>query len=79
LSAAPGTLNLQRVTYMLQTDKWVLGFLRPPKSVPLAKIGSAERAMVEGEWTLIGLHPSANSFISGHASGASDAANFPAN
>jgi hypothetical protein len=78
-SAAHSGVNLQRVTYMLQTDKWVLGFLRPPKSIPLAKIGSAERAMVEGEWTLIGLHPSANSFISGHASGAASGMNFPAN
>jgi hypothetical protein len=78
-SAAIGTLNLQRVTYAIQSDKWVLGFLRPPKTIPLAKIGSAERGMVEGEWTLICLHPSANAWISGHASGASDASNFPAN
>lgn len=77
-SAAAGTANLQRVTFMIQSDKWVLGFLRPPKNVPLAKIGSSERAMVEGEWTLICMHPSANSFLSGHTSGAF-ADNFPAN
>jgi hypothetical protein len=77
-SAAPGTLNLQRVTYFLQSDKWILGFLRPPKNIPLAKIGSAERGMIEGEWTLICMHPSANSFISGHASGL-DANNFSTN
>jgi hypothetical protein len=71
--------NLQRVTYVLQMDKWVLGFLRPPKNTPLAKIGSSERAMVEGEWTLVALHPSANSFVSGHASGSSFGANFPSN
>jgi hypothetical protein len=77
-SAAPGTLNLQRVTHFLQSDKWAIGFLRPPKNVPLAKIGSSERAMVEGEWTLICRHPSANSFASGHTSGAF-ADNFPSN
>jgi len=77
-SAGPVTVNLQRVTFMLQSDKWVLGFLRPPRNIPLAKIGSSERAMVEGEWTLICLHPSANSYISGHTSGTfSD--NFPSN
>ena len=69
VSGALGVQNLQRVTYMLQSDKWLVGFLRPPKNVPLAKIGSSERAMVEGEWTLICLHPSANSFVSGHHSG----------
>ncbi len=78
-SAAAGTVNNQQRTAVIQSDKWVLGFLRPPRNIPLAKIGSSERAMVEGEWTLICLHPSANSFISGHSSGASDAANFPAN
>lgn len=77
-SAAPGTRNLQRVTYAIQSDMWVLGFLRPPKNVPLAKIGSSERAMVEGEWTLICRHPSANSFVSGHASG-TYGDNFPTN
>jgi len=77
-SAAPGTLNLQRVSYCLQSDKWVIGFLRPPKNIPLAKTGSSEKAMVEGEWTLICLHPSANAFVSGHHSGTfSD--NFPSN
>jgi hypothetical protein len=35
--------------------------------------------MVEGEWTLICLHPSANSFVSGHASGSAFADNFPSN
>jgi uncharacterized protein DUF5309 len=75
-SAASGANNLQRVTMMIQSDKWLLGFLRPPRNVPLAKIGSSERAMVEGEWTLIALHPSANSFVSGHASGTG---NFPLN
>jgi hypothetical protein len=68
-SAAPSSTNLQTCTFLIQSDKWVLGFLRPPKNVPLAKVGSSEKAMVEGEWTLIGLHPSANSFLSGHASG----------
>lgn len=77
-SAAVGTVNLQRITLCLQSDKWVLGFLRPPKNVPLAKIGSSERAMVEGEWTLICLHPSANSFVSGHRAG-TFADNFPSN
>ncbi len=78
-SAAPGTANLQRVTFALQSDKWVIGFLRPPKNIPISKVGSSERAMIEGEWTLICLHPSANSFVSGHRSGSSDADNFPAN
>lgn len=77
-SAAPTTVNNQRRTAVIQSDKWLLGFLRPPKNVPLAKVGSSERAMVEGEWTLICLHPSANSFTSGHAAGTfSD--NFPSN
>jgi hypothetical protein len=75
-SAASGANNVQTVTMMIQSDKWLLGFLRPPRNVPLAKIGSSERAMVEGEWTLIALHPSANSFVSGHASGTG---NFPLN
>lgn len=77
-SANPNSANLQRVTFLLQSDKWVLGFLRPPRNVPLAKIGSSERAMVEGEWTLVCLHPSANSFVSGHHSGVY-ASNFPTN
>ncbi len=77
-SAAPGTNNLQTVTFAVQSDKWIMGFLRPPRNVPLAKIGSSERAMVEGEWTLISMHPSASTFVSGHASGTySD--NFPVN
>lgn len=78
-SAAVGTLNYQRRTAMIQSDKWVIGFLRPPKNIPLAKIGSSERAMIEGEWTLISLHPSANTFVTGHASGSSFNDNFPAN
>lgn len=78
-SAAPGTVNLQRVTYVLQMDRWVLGWMRPPKNTPLAKLGSSEKSMVEGEWTLICLHPSANSFVSGHASGSAFADNFPSN
>ena len=77
-SSSVNGVNLQTVTLLLQSDKWVLGFLRPPKNVPLSKIGSSERAMVEGEWTLIGLHPSANSYLSGHASG-TFADSFPAN
>lgn len=75
-SAAPGSLNLQQQTLLIQSDKWLLGFLRPPKNIPLAKIGSSEKAMVEGAWTLIALHPSANAFVSGHASGTG---NFPTN
>lgn len=75
-SAASGANNVQTVTMMIQSDKWLLGFLRPPRNIPLAKIGSSERAMVEGEWTLIALHPSANAYVSGHASGAG---NFPLN
>lgn len=75
-SAGPGSVNVQRATFMIQADKWLIGFLRPPKNVPLAKDGSAEKAMVEGEWTLICMHPSANAFISGHASGVG---NFPSN
>jgi len=75
-SAASGANNVQGVTMMIQSDKWLLGFLRPPRNVPLAKIGSSERAMVEGEWTLIALHPSANSYVSGHATGTG---NFPLN
>jgi hypothetical protein len=58
-----------RATFLLQSDKWVLGFLRPPKNIPLSKLGSSERSMVEGEWTLICLHPSANSMLLNHASG----------
>lgn len=80
-SAAPGmagTPNIQRTTIMIQSDKWVLGFLRPPKNVPLSKVGSSERQMVEGEWTLIALHPSAGAWLSGHASGAT-VDNFPTN
>jgi len=75
-SAASGANNVQRVTMMIQSDKWLLGIYRPPRNIPLAKIGSSERAMVEGEWSLICLHPSANSYISGHASGTG---NFPTN
>lgn len=77
-SAAAGTVNNQKRTAVIQSDKWLLGFLRPPKNIPLAKVGSSERAMVEGEWTLICLHPSANSFVSGHSAG-NFADNFPAN
>jgi hypothetical protein len=72
------TTNVQRTTLMIQSDKWLLGFLRPPRNVPLAKIGSSERAMVEGEWSLINLHPSANTFLSGHAAG-TFGTNFPLN
>lgn len=77
-SAAAGPVNNQRRTAVIQSDKWLIGFLRPPRNIPLAKIGSSERAMVEGEWTLICLHPSANSFVSGHAAG-TFGDNFPAN
>ncbi len=75
-SAAPGNVNHQERTLAIQSDKWLLGFLRPPRNVPLAKVGSSERAMVEGEWTLISLHPSANTFVSGHSTGLN---NFPLN
>ena len=74
-----GGANLQRVSFALQHDKWMIGFLRAPKNVPLAKIGSSERAMVEGEWTLICMHPSANAFVSGHHSAATSATDFPNN
>jgi hypothetical protein len=77
-SAAVGPVNNQKRTAVIQSDKWLIGFLRPPKNIPLAKVGSSERAMVEGEWTLICLHPSANSFACAHAAGTfSD--NFPGN
>lgn len=75
-SAAVGSVDNQRRTAVIQSDKWLIGFLRPPKNIPLAKVGSSERAMVEGEWTLICLHPSANAFTTGHASAAGD---FPTN
>src|SRR5574341_53543 len=71
-----GNVDIQRTTLMIQSDKWLIGFLRPPKNVPLAKIGSSERAMIEGAWTLICLHPSAGSFVSGHKSAVGD---FPSN
>lgn len=71
--------NIQRITFAIQSDKWVIGFLRPPKNIPLSKVGSSERQMVEGEWTLIALHPSANTYLSGHASGGATTDNFPAN
>jgi hypothetical protein len=77
-TATPGTLNMQRATFFLQSDKWVMGILRPPRNVPLAKVGSSERAMIEGEWTLVCLHPSANAFVSAHAAG-TDGDNFPTN
>lgn len=77
-SAAVGPVNNQTRTAVIQSDKWLIGFLRPPKNIPLSKVGSSERAMVEGEWTLICLHPSANSFVCAHASG-TFSNNFPAN
>jgi len=80
-SAAPpssATQNNQRRTAVIQSDKWMLGMLRPPRNIPLAKVGSSERAMVEGEWTLICLHPSANAFVSGHLAG-TFTDNFPTN
>jgi len=77
-TAAAGPVNNQRRTAVIQSDKWLLGFLRPPRNIPISKVGSSERAMVEGEWTLICLHPSANAFVTGHAAG-TFANNFPAN
>jgi hypothetical protein len=77
-AATPGTLNMQRCTFFLQSDKWVMGILRPPRNVPLAKVGSSERAMIEGEWTLVCLHPSANAYVSAH-DGGTDGDNYPTN
>lgn len=77
-AVAATAINNQARTAVLQMDKWMVGFLRPPKNIPLSKVGSSERAMIEGEWTLICLHPSANAYVSGHASG-TFANNFPAN
>ncbi len=62
------TPDVKRTHLVLEKGKWMVGLLRPIKNTPLAKIGSSERAMVEAEWTLICLHPSAQGYISGHAS-----------
>jgi len=69
-SASPTTAtNVQKATLFVQSDMWMIGILRPPKNIPLAKLGSSERAMIEGDWTLIVRHPSANAALTGHASG----------
>lgn len=36
----------------IQSDKWAVAHLREPQRVPLAKVGSATREMIEGEFTL---------------------------
>lgn len=36
----------------IRPEKWSIAWLREPKHVPLAKLGSSERGMVEGEFTL---------------------------
>jgi len=71
-TAATGTNNVQRATFFIQSDMWMIGILRPPKNIPLAKVTSTERAMIEGEWTLICRHPSANAVLTGHAAGSNN-------
>ncbi len=52
-----------RTMSVMESGKWMVGLLRPIKNTPLAKVGSSDKAMVEAEWTLICLHPSANGMI----------------
>lgn len=78
VTANPG-IDVMRTTFALQADKWVIGFLRPPRNIPLAKTGSSEKAMVEGEWTLVCLHPSANAYVKLHASATAFTDDFPLN
>jgi uncharacterized protein DUF5309 len=46
--------------YALQMDTWQVDYLRPFQTIPIAKIGDAEREMMLAEWTLRCNAPLAN-------------------
>ena len=74
--SAFGSHNIQLSRYMptgtlycLQMDTWRVDYLRSFQTVPIAKIGDAERAMILAEWTLVAKTPRANTKINGILNG----------
>jgi len=61
IPAAAGSAGLMAINSKL----WNLAVLRPVKSTPLAKIGSSEKVMLEGELTLVGKNEAGNSYEAG--------------
>jgi hypothetical protein len=51
--------------YCLDMSSWQIDYLRPFHTVDIAKIGDAERQMMQAEWTLVAKTPRANSKIKG--------------
>jgi hypothetical protein len=51
--------------YCLDMSSWQVDYLRPFHTVDIAKIGDAERQMMQAEWTLVAKTPRANSKIKG--------------
>jgi hypothetical protein len=61
IPAVAGSAGLMAINSKL----WNLAVLRPVNSTPLAKIGSSEKVMLEGELTLVGKNEAGNSYESG--------------
>ncbi len=61
-NATPGPKVL-----LLKEDTWKIAYLRKPKYTPLAKTGSSDKGMIEGEVTLEYLAERANALRSGYA------------
>jgi len=49
--------------YCLDMKTWEVAYLRPFKTVDVAKIGDADRRMLVAEWTLVAKSPTANTKI----------------
>lgn len=51
--------------YALDMSSWQVDYLRPFKTVPIAKVGDSDREMLLAEWTLVAKTPLANTKVHG--------------
>ena len=53
--------SMANTAFCLQTDLWDIAYLRPFETIPIAKVGDAERRTILAEWTLVAKYPLGNS------------------
>ena len=51
--------------FALDMSTWQVDYLRSFKTMPIAKVGDAERKMLLAEWTLVAKTPTANTKVHG--------------
>ena len=64
LRIVPNRFMGQDNVFVLDMSMWAIGFLRPFKTIDLAKISDGERKAILAEWTLVSRNEQASGMLS---------------